>query len=101
MSSSQDQQLISIEVVLATPERQKLIALEVQAGSNIEDAIAQSKILEEFEGFDLDPARVGIFGRKAAMTDVLRAGDRIEIYRPLIADPKESRRQRALKQAQT
>lgn len=101
MSKLADNQQISIEVVLAMPEQQKLVALEVSAGTSLAEAIAQSAILEEFEGFELDPAMVGIFGRKAAINDVLRDGDRVEIYRPLIADPKESRRQRALKQAKS
>jgi putative ubiquitin-RnfH superfamily antitoxin RatB of RatAB toxin-antitoxin module len=52
-------------------------------------------VVEMFEGFELDPARVGIFGHKASLDQVLREGDRVEIYRPLIADPKEARRQRA------
>ena len=100
MSNPQQPQ-IPIEVVLAMPDRQKLVALQVDAGSTVADAIEQSMILQEFEGFELDPAKVGIFGRKAVVTDLLRAGDRVEIYRSLIADPKESRRQRALKQAET
>jgi hypothetical protein len=54
-----------------------------------------------FESFELDTAKVGIFGLKASPDRVLREGDRVEIYRPLIADPKESRRQRALKQAKS
>lgn len=101
MTDSEQKQQISVEVVLAMADRQSLKALQLSTGSTIADAITQSGILEEFEGFELDPAKVGVFGRKAAMTEVLRDGDRVEIYRPLIADPKESRRQRALKQAKT
>jgi len=101
MSKTEQQLQIQVEVVLATPERQQLVAIQVSVGSTVADAIEQSMVLQAFEGFELDPAKVGIFGRKASMTDVLRAGDRVEIYRPLIVDPKESRRQRALKQAQT
>jgi len=101
MSKTEQQTQIQVEVVLATPERQQLVAIQVSVGSTVADAIEQSMVLQAFEGFELDPAKVGIFGRKASMTDVLRAGDRVEIYRPLIVDPKESRRQRALKQAQT
>ena len=99
MSHSKQQQKISVEVVLAMPGQQTLKSLQVSSGSSVADAITQSAILDEFEDFDLDPSKVGIFGRKATMTDILRDGDRVEIYRPLIADPKESRRQRALKQA--
>ena len=83
------------------PERQELVALEVTAGSTLADAITQSGLPEMFEEFELDPAKVGIFGHKASLDQVLRDGDRVEIYRPLIADPKEVRRQRALKQAKS
>jgi putative ubiquitin-RnfH superfamily antitoxin RatB of RatAB toxin-antitoxin module len=94
-----DNGLIDIEVVLAKTDRQVLLGLEVATGATIADAIRQSGILEQFEGFELDPANVGIFGRKADMETVLRSGDRVEIYHPLIADPKEARRLRALEQA--
>jgi hypothetical protein len=96
-----NQQTIHVEVVLAMPERQELMALEVISGSTLADAIAQSGVIEMFEGFELDTTKVGIFGIKASQDQVLREGDRVEIYRPLIADPKESRRQRAVKQAKT
>jgi len=96
-----NQQTINVEVVLAMPERQELIALEVISGSTLADAIAQSGVIEMFEGFELDATKIGIFGLKASQDQVLREGDRVEIYRPLIADPKESRRQRAVKQAKT
>jgi len=96
-----NQQTIHVEVALAMPERQELIALEVISGSTLADAIAQSGVIEMFEGFELDVTKIGIFGLKASQDQVLREGDRVEIYRPLIADPKESRRQRAVKQAKT
>lgn len=83
------------------PERQELVALEVSTGSTLADAITQSGLPEMFEEFELDPTRVGIFGQKASPDQVLHDGDRVEIYRPLIADPKEVRRQRALMQAKT
>lgn len=101
MTGQDDQKTIHVEVVLAMPERQELVALEVVSGSTLADAIAQSGVTELFEGFELDTAKLGIFGLKASQQQVLREGDRVEIYRPLIADPKESRRQRALKQAKT
>jgi len=91
---------IRIEVVLAMPDKQELVALEVDPGTSLADAIELSGVVRMFEGFELDLARVGIFGRKARQEQVLREGDRVEIYRPLIADPKEVRRQRALKQSQ-
>ena len=101
MTGKGDQQYIRVEVVLAMPGRQELIALEVAIGSTVTDAIDQSGLVEMFERFELDLTKVGIFGQKASPEQVLRDGDRVEIYRPLIADPKEVRRQRALKQAKT
>jgi len=96
-----DQQDIHVEVVLAMPERQELVALKVPAGSTLADAITLSGLPDMFEEFELDLSRVGIFGKKISPDQVLRDGDRVEIYRPLIADPKEVRRQRALKQAKS
>ena len=89
-----------IEVVLAMPDKQELITLDLAAGSTVGDAIEQSEIIGRFDGFELDVSRVGIFGQKASMDQELRAGDRVEIYRALLIDPKELRRQRALKQEQ-
>jgi len=83
------------------PERQELVSLEVNAGTTLADAISLSGLPEKFDGFEVDLRRVGIFGQKASPDQVLREGDRVEIYRPLIADPKEVRRQRALKQSET
>jgi putative ubiquitin-RnfH superfamily antitoxin RatB of RatAB toxin-antitoxin module len=90
-----------VEVVLAMPERQELVSLEVAAGSTVADAIDRSGLPERFEGFQPDLSKVGIFGQKTPADRVLREGDRVEIYRPLIADPKEVRRQRAKKQSGT
>lgn len=72
-----------------------MVKLEVPEGCTLEEAIEQSGIRGEFPGLVIDPDAVGIFGRKAPMDEVLRDGDRVEIYRPLIADPKEARRRRA------
>jgi putative ubiquitin-RnfH superfamily antitoxin RatB of RatAB toxin-antitoxin module len=96
-----DQQTIRIEVVLAMPDSQELVALEVAAGSTAAGAIAQSGLPEMFESFELNPDMVGVFGQKVSLEQVLQDGDRVELYRPLIADPKEVRRQRAVKQAKT
>jgi len=93
--------LIPVEVVLAMPDRQELVALQVEEGTTLAEAIALSGVPEKFEGFETDLSRVGIFGQKADPGHVLRAGDRVEIYRPLLADPKEVRRQRALEQAKS
>ena len=101
MTDQNLQQKIPIEVVLAMPGRQELVALEVARGTTLAEAITQSGLPEMFEGFELDLTRVGVFSHKASPEQVLQAGDRVEIYRPLIADPKEVRRQRALSQAKT
>lgn len=86
---------IGVEVAYATPERQVILTVQVAAGTSVAEAIDMSGIRAEFPGVEINPAAVGIFSRKVAMDHVLREGDRVEIYRPLIADPKESRRKRA------
>ncbi len=96
-----DSQNICVEVVLAMPERQELVALTVAPGTTLAEAIILSGVPEMFDGFEVDLANVGIFGNKVSPEQVLREGDRVEIYRPLIADPKEVRRQRALDQSKT
>lgn len=92
---------LRIEVVLAMPDRQELVALDVPVGTSVAEAIELSGLPDKFEGFELDLTRVGIFGHKTEPDQELKEGDRVEIYRVLIADPKEVRRQRALKQAET
>ena len=101
MSGQVTQQNIQVEVVLAMPDRQELLALEVTAGTTVAEAISISALADSCESFELDLSKVGIFGRKVSPDQVLRAGDRVEIYRPLIADPKEVRRQRALQQTKS
>jgi putative ubiquitin-RnfH superfamily antitoxin RatB of RatAB toxin-antitoxin module len=91
---------IHIEVVLAMPDQQELLALDIASGSTVAEAIEQSALIDSFDGVELDLSMVGIFGHKVSAEQVLRDGDRVEIYRPLIADPKEVRRQRAIKQAE-
>lgn len=86
---------IGVEVAYALPDKQAIIALEVASGTTVLEAARQSGVTEQFEGIDLDNARYGIFGKLVAPKQVLREGDRVEIYRPLIADPKEVRKERA------
>ncbi len=86
---------INVEVAYAMPEKQIIRAVNVDAGTTIGAAIVQSGIMMDFPDLELEDAKVGIFGKAAAMTTVLSDGDRVEIYRPLIADPKEVRRKRA------
>ena len=86
---------IPVEVVYALSDRQVILALEVVADATIADVITQSGILEKFPEIDLGNNKVGVFGKLGKVTDTLHAGDRVEIYRPLIADPKQVRKQRA------
>ncbi|MFC3394486.1 RnfH family protein [Brenneria rubrifaciens] len=86
---------INVDVVYALPERQYLRTLTLEEGSTVEQAIVASGLLELRREIDLQTNKVGIYSRAAKLTDVLNDGDRVEIYRPLIADPKELRRQRA------
>jgi putative ubiquitin-RnfH superfamily antitoxin RatB of RatAB toxin-antitoxin module len=86
---------LGVEIVYALPERQHIIRVKVPAGTLVADAIRQSGILNEHPEIDLARAKLGIFSRRVDPDSPVRAGDRIEIYRPLIADPKAVRRQRA------
>lgn len=93
--------MINIEVCYALPEKQTLLSLEVEADWTIQKIIEVSGILEMIPEIDLATDKVGVFSKLAQLTDRLHDGDRIEIYRPLIADPKEVRKQRALKAKET
>lgn len=86
---------IRVEVAYARPDIQVIIPLEVPADCTLHEALQRSKIDQQFPELDLSSVDVGIFGKIARMDRVLRERDRIEIYRPLIADPKEIRRRRA------
>lgn len=86
-----------IEVVYALPEEQQLITLDVEQGTTVEQAVKLSGILEKYPEIDLSKNKLGIFGKATKAEQELRDKDRVEIYRPLIADPKESRRKRAEK----
>jgi uncharacterized protein len=89
--------LIDVEVAYAKPEQQEIVALKMPEGTTAEQAILASGLLNhspEIDGADLN---VGIFGSVCKLDRPLRQGDRVEIYRPLIHDPKEARRQRASK----
>jgi putative ubiquitin-RnfH superfamily antitoxin RatB of RatAB toxin-antitoxin module len=85
-----------VEVAYATPDQQTILQVTVAAGSTIETAIDRSGILEHYPEIDLSQQKVGIFSKICALSDVVSHGDRIEIYRSLTIDPKESRRQRAV-----
>lgn len=93
MSATNDE--IIIEVAYALPSEQLIIPIKTQEGISAEDAIIDSGILQKFPEIDLSKNAIGIFGKLAKKTTTLRHMDRVEIYRPLIADPKEVRRKRA------
>lgn len=86
---------IMIEVAYALAGNQLLLELRVTQGTTAREALAQSGILARIPEFDHERLKVGIFGKVVKADTVLQAGDRVEIYRPLIADPKEARRRRA------
>ncbi|AVZ82898.1 RnfH family protein [Edwardsiella ictaluri] len=86
---------MSIEVVYALPEKQYLHRLTLPQGSSVGQAIERSGLLAQRSEIDLGKNKVGVFSRPVRLEDPLRDGDRVEIYRPLIADPRELRRQRA------
>lgn len=86
---------IHVEVVYALPHEQTLLKVELADGATVEDAIRASGVLEIHPEIDLARNKVGIFSKLAKLDDKVRDRDRVEIYRPLIADPKEVRRKRA------
>lgn len=86
---------INIEVVYALPHKQTLLKQQVSAGTTVQDAIQASGILNKHPEIDIATSKLGIFGKLIKPDTVLREKDRIEIYRPLIADPKEVRKKRA------
>ena len=86
---------IMIEVAYALPDKQIIIPVLVNEGISVKEGIELSGVLTKFEGIDLSSNLVGIFGKLTTLDKTLRDHDRIEIYRPLSADPKEIRRKRA------
>jgi len=97
--SAGTEQFIRIQICYASPAVQVLRELSVPAGTLLHDGIKRSGLLEEMREIDLSCWRVGVFGKLKELDTVLRDQDRIEIYRPLIANPMESRRKRADKKA--
>ena len=86
---------IRVAVAYALPEKQVLLELTVASDATIETVIRSSGMLKQFPEIDLGKNKVGVFGKLGKLADTLHDGDRIEIYRPLIADPKEVRKKRA------
>ncbi|EDJ9078548.1 RnfH family protein [Salmonella enterica subsp. enterica serovar Stanley] len=88
-----------VEVAYALPEKQYLQRVTLEEGATVEEAIRASGLLELRTDIDLAKNKVGIYSRPVKLTDTVQDGDRVEIYRPLIGDPKALRRQRAEKSA--
>ncbi len=86
---------IAVEVVYAMQQAQTVVELSLEQGATVEDALRASGILEQHPQLDPASCRLGIWGRMAARSQILKHRDRIEIYRPLLADPKQARRRRA------
>lgn len=84
-----------VEVAYALPDVQVILPVDVEEGTTLRQAIERSGVLNRYPEIDLAVNKVGVFGRLAKLDETLRARDRVEIYRPLIADPKEVRKQRA------
>jgi len=98
LNSENDQShFIKIEVAYALFDKQIILVEKVAPETTIEEAIHLSGVLEQFPEIDLTENKVGVFGKLKKLDSALLENDRIEIYRPLIADPKESRRKRAAK----
>ena len=86
---------LTVELVLATADRQVLLTVDVDAGASVADVIALSGIESRFPALAVGEMPVGIWGKQVARETAVRQGDRIELYRPLEIDPREARRQRA------
>lgn len=84
-----------IEVVYALADRQELVSLSLPAGATVKEAVDASGLLAKYPDIDLAKNKIGIFAKLSKLDTPLRDRDRVEIYRPLIADPKEVRKQRA------
>lgn len=91
------QEQLAIEVVYGTPTKQEIINCFVEPNTTIEQAVLASGIIDVFPEIDLTINKVGIWNRVAKLTDIVNDLDRIEVYRPLLADPKEVRKRRAEK----
>ena len=92
-------ELINVQVGYATPALEWRRELRIAAGATLGDAIQQSGLLQELPGSELATLPVGIYGKKKTLATVLREHDRVEVYRPLLADPKDARRRRAGRKA--
>ncbi|MBF0470432.1 MAG: RnfH family protein [Gammaproteobacteria bacterium] len=92
---AEEQTSIMVEVAYATPTEQQIFTVTLGSAATVQEAIELSGVLQAFPEIDLEKSDVGIFSKVAKLSATLRERDRIEIYRPLIADPKAVRKQRA------
>ncbi|MGH8504140.1 MAG: RnfH family protein [Gammaproteobacteria bacterium] len=95
MGVADKQRTISVEVVYATPDEQARVAVEVDDGATLREAIERSGLLARFPEIDLERCKTGVYGKPATLARRLRERDRVEIYRALRVNPKEGRRLRA------
>lgn len=90
-----EKQQLFIEVAYAKSEEQVIIPMQVEEGTSVKQAVEASGILKRFPEIDLENSKVGIFGKACKPEQELQDGDRVEVYRPLMIDPKEHRRKKA------
>jgi putative ubiquitin-RnfH superfamily antitoxin RatB of RatAB toxin-antitoxin module len=92
---------LRVSVALALPDRQEVVALELAEGATVADALAAARVAERMPGYADGRLAVGVWSRRCDPSTRLRDGDRVEVYRPLQADPKDSRRRRAASSSST
>lgn len=90
-----------VEVAYAGPGRQSVVTVELGTGATVRQAIETSRLLSGYPGIDLAVNPVGIYGERVALSRVLAEGERVEIYRPLVADPGEARKKKAARKKRT
>ncbi len=91
--------MINVEVVYALAEKQSLLSFEITEGLTAIEAVQHSGIIDIYPEIDLENIQLGIFSKSCTNEQILNEGDRVEIYRPLIADPREVRKRRAAEMA--
>ena len=96
-----ESETLQIEVAYALPHKQQIVIVEVVEGTTVLEAVKQSSITQVFPEIDIDNVKMGIFGKSVKPKQEVKAGDRIEVYRPLISDPKATRKARADKKAKS
>ncbi|MEM7054405.1 MAG: RnfH family protein [Pseudomonadota bacterium] len=94
-----DAVLLEVEVAVAWPKHQVSVTVQLPQGASVADAIVASGLAERFPELEISPERLGVFAELRKPDDLLQTGDRVEIYRPLTADPKEIRREMAQRKA--